>query len=117
MHNEAGSGMEPVFFRNVEKSKMFLRDYMDAISRATKSLAKGIFIAGLLLVGFGALILAMPEVFAALVAAILVIAGLGCIITAGKIFWQNRRLHSKSSDDSQGYRENVQIHIEEHYDM
>lgn len=95
---------------------MLFRYYTDTVSRATKSLAKGIFVVGLLLVGFGALILAMPEVFAALVAAILVIAGLGCIITSGKIFWRSRALRGRRSSDSGLYRENVQIHIEEHYD-
>ena len=95
---------------------MFFRYYTDAISRATRSLAKAIFVIGLLLVGFGALILALPDFFAALVAGIFVIAGAGCMITAGKIFWQNRRLHSKSADGSNSYRENVQIHIEEHHD-
>ena len=41
---------------------MFFRYYTNAISQAGRSLAKGIFIVGLLLVGFGALILALPEI-------------------------------------------------------
>lgn len=96
---------------------MFFRYYTETVSRATKGLAKGIFVVGLLLVGFGALILALPEVFAAVVAAIFVVAGAGCIITAGRIFWQSRKLNIEKPDDSESYRENVQIHIEEHYDV
>ena len=95
---------------------MFFRYYTDAISRATRGLAKGILIVGFLLVGFGVLVLALPEVFAAIVAAIFVIAGAGCIFTAAKIFWQGTKLSGPKGRDSQAYRENVQIHIEEHYD-
>ena len=95
---------------------MFFRYYSNAISQAGRSLAKGIFIVGLLLVGFGALILALPEVFAALVAAVFVIAGLGCLITAAKIFWRTRKPSPPGSDEPDLYRQNVQIHIEEHTD-
>ena len=72
---------------------------------------------GLLLVGFGILILALPELFAMLAAAVFFIAGAGCVVTAIKIFLAQRQINKINSDDSQGYRENVQIHIEEHYDI
>ena len=39
-----------------------------------------------------------------------------CGITAVKIFWAQRKLDKINSSDSPGYRENVQIHIEEHQD-
>lgn len=97
---------------------MFFRHYTSAISQATKAAAKGILLAGLVLIGLGALILALPELFAALVAAILVIVGLGCVIMAWKIFLQNRKMEKHSSSPNQSgdaYRENVQIHPEEHY--
>ena len=73
---------------------------------------------GLLLVGFGVVILAMPEIFAFLAAAIFFIAGVGCGITAAKIFFAQRHLDKISSGgDSQSHRENVQIHVEEYYDV
>ncbi len=95
---------------------MVLRYYTNAVSSATKGLARTIFIVGLLLIGFAAMILAMPAIFAALVAAIFVIAGVGCIGTAVKIFWKYRKLARDSRSNPDAYRENVQIHIEEHYD-
>jgi uncharacterized membrane protein len=93
---------------------MFFRYYTNAISQATKAVAKGILLIGLVLIGLGALILALPELFAAMVAALLVIAGLGCVVTAGRIFLQNRKMEKQTSGNSNAYRKNVQIHIEEH---
>jgi len=71
---------------------------------------------GLLLIGFGVIIIALPELFAMVAAVIFFIAGVGCGVTAIKIFLAQRQLNKINSDDSQGYRENVQIRIEEHYD-
>jgi len=96
---------------------MFFRSYTNAISQATKAVAKGILLLGLVLIGLGALILALPELFAAMVAALLVIVGFGCVVTAGRVFLQNRKMEKQTSGDSNAYRKNVQIHIEEHYDM
>ncbi len=95
---------------------MVFRYYTNAISQATKAVAKGILLAGLVLIGLGALILALPELFAALVAALLIVVGLGCVATAGRIFFQNRKMEKQGSSDPDAYRENAQIHIEEHYD-
>jgi len=52
--------------------------YTNAVSQATRKAAMGIFVVGLLLIGFGILILALPELFAMLAALIFFIAGLGC---------------------------------------
>jgi protein-S-isoprenylcysteine O-methyltransferase Ste14 len=93
---------------------MFFRYYTNAISQATKTVARGILLIGLVLIGLGALILALPDLFAALVAALLVVVGLGFVITAGKMFLQNWKMQKQSPNDSDAYRENVQIHIEEH---
>ena len=87
------------------------------ISQVSRTVAAGIFIVGLLLIGFGVIIIALPELFAMLAAVIFFIAGVGCGITAIKIFLAQRQLNKINSDDSPGYRENVQIHIEEHYDV
>ena len=72
---------------------------------------------GLLLIGFGVIIIALPEIFALLAAGVFFIVGIGCGVTAIKIFLAQRQLNKINSDDSQSYRENVQIHIEEHYDV
>ena len=95
---------------------MSFRFYTNAISQASKSVAAGIFITGLLLIGFGFLIYVLKEIFAILAAIVFCVAGAGCLITAVKIFMAQRKLDKISSEDSQDYRENVQIHIEEHYD-
>lgn len=60
--------------------------------------------------------MALPEIFAFLAAAVFFIVGVGCAITAVKIFAAQRKLDKIGSDDTEGYRENVHIHIEEHYD-
>lgn len=77
-------------------------------------MAAGVFIVGLLLIGFGVLIIAFSEIFAFLAAAVFFIAGIGCGITAVKIFWAQRQLEKHLCDDSQAYRRNVKIRAEEH---
>ena len=95
---------------------MSFRFWINAISQASRGIAAGIFVVGLLLIGFGVIILALPEIFALLAAAVFFIAGIGCGITAVKIFLAQRKLNKISSDDTETYRENVQIHTEEYYD-
>ena len=90
------------------------RFYSNAVSQASRSVATGIFFVGLVLVGFGVLILALPELFAMLAALVFFLAGLSCAGTALKIFLAQRKFNKFNSDGSQGYRKNVQIHIEEH---
>ena len=87
------------------------------ISQASRTVAAWIFIVGLLLIGFGVIIIALPEIFAFLAAMVFFVAGLSCSAIAVKILWAQRRLNKTCSDDSQGYRNNVQIHIDEYYDI
>jgi cobalamin biosynthesis protein CobD/CbiB len=94
---------------------MSFRFYTNAISQASKNVAAGIFITGLLLIGFGFLIYILKEIFAILAAIVFSVAGAGCLIIAVKIFLAQRKLDKISSEDSEGYRENVHIHIEEHH--
>jgi hypothetical protein len=96
---------------------MVFRYYTNAISQASRSIATVIFIVGLLLVGFGVVILALPEIFAFLAAAVFFIAGIGCAITAIKIFLAQRQLDKLNQDDSQAYRRNVRVHQHEYYDQ
>ena len=92
---------------------MSLRYYTNAVSRASRAFAAGTFIVGLLLVGFGTIILALPKIFAVLAAGVFFISGVGCAITAVKIFVAQRRLGDADSDVPDGYRKNVRIHTEE----
>jgi hypothetical protein len=96
---------------------MSFRFYTNAISQVSRAAAAGIFILGLLLIGFALLIRALPELFATLAAIVFVIAGVGCGITAVKIFLAQRRLDKFTSSDSDAYRKNVRIHIEEHHEQ
>jgi hypothetical protein len=98
---------------------MDFRFYTNAIAQASRSIAAVMFIAGLLLIGFGVIIIALPELFATLAAIVFSAAGAGCLIIAVKIFWAQHKLNKIGPDGSQGCREtrkNVRIHIEEHYE-
>lgn len=96
---------------------MSFRFYTNAVSQASRRFAAGAFIVGLLLMGFGVIILALPEIFAFLAALVFFIGGIGCAITAVKIFLAQRRFDEMTHDDSVGYRKNVQIHNEEYHDI
>ena len=87
------------------------------ISRASRSVASGIFILGLMMVGFGFVIYVFPEFFATLAAIVFFLAGLSCAITAIKIFWVTHKIGKTPYDESERYRKNVQIHTEEYYDV
>jgi hypothetical protein len=84
------------------------------ISQASRNFAAGLFITGLLLIGFGFLVYILRDLFAVLASIVFFVAGVGCGITAVKIFWAQHKIDKMSSDDPQGYRKNVQIHIEQH---
>ena len=68
----------------------------------------------LLLIGFGLLVYILRDLFAVLASIVFFVAGVGCGITAVKIFWAQHKLDKISSGDSPDYRENVRIHIEHH---
>jgi len=91
--------------------------YTNAVSRASRGLAAAIFILGLSLIGVGFLIYVLRDLFAILFSIIFCIAGVGCAITAVRILWAMRKFGRINSDSSDAHRENVQIHIEEHYDV
>ena len=95
---------------------MPFRFYSNALSQASRTMASGILVVGLLLIGFGAVIVALPEVFAYLAAMVFFVAGLGCALTAAKIFWASRRINRLNDNDLDAYRKNVRIHVGEPYD-
>jgi len=74
-------------------------------------------VVGLLLIGFGVVIVALPKYFAYLAALVFFIAGVGCAATALKIYWAQRRLDRFNADDLDVYRRNVRIHTGGHYDQ
>jgi len=89
---------------------MVFRVYSNAVSQATRGIATGIFIVGLLLVGFGVLILAVPQIFVLLAAGIFFVAGAGCTLTAIKIYFAQRAMDRGTPSNSTVYRSNVRIH-------
>lgn len=92
---------------------MSFRFYSNAVSQASRTAAAGAFIIGLLLIGFGTIIVALPKLFAYLFGGVFVFAGVGCTITALKIVLAQRRFDKMTSDNSQDRRENVRIHTNE----
>ena len=98
--------------------------YRNVVSQASRNFAAGLFIVGLLLIGFGFLVYILRDLFAILASIVFFVVGLFCGITAVKIFLAQRKLDKMSSDDlsrlgraktggTTGYRRNVRIHIEE----
>ena len=81
----------------------------------SRGFAKGLFVVGLLLIGFGILVYVLKEIFAAIAAAIFIVAGFGCCYNAIRLFLSSRKMHHMNVDFNQddGYRKNVQIHIED----
>ncbi|MDO8303709.1 MAG: hypothetical protein Q7T18_10750 [Sedimentisphaerales bacterium] len=93
---------------------MAFKFYSNTFSQATRGAAIFVFIIGLMLIGFGVVIIAFPEIFAFLAAMLFFIAGIGCAGTALKIFLASRRM--RSSDLSDNQRENVRIHELDDFD-
>ena len=93
---------------------MSFRFYSNAVSQASRNLAAGVFIVGMLLIGFGFLIWLLKELFAALFAILFCVAGIGCLGTGVRIFWAFRRA-GKSASNQDG-RENVRIHNDQNHD-
>ena len=85
------------------------------MSQATKGLAKGSLIVGFLLIGFGMLVFILRDIFALLAAGVFFLAGFSSIVYGIKLFFAARKMNKGTSGPHEGYRENVQIHIEEHF--
>ena len=92
---------------------MVFRYYTNAVSQASRAVASGILVVGMLLIGFGVLIAALPELFAYLAAALFFVAGVGCGLTALKIFWAQRQVDR--TEDAGPVRHNVRIRQTEFY--
>jgi len=92
---------------------MIFRFYTSTISRASRTFAAGMFVVGLLLIGFGLLIYVLPRLFATLAAIVFFVAGAGCAATAVRIFLAQRQLDKATRDETELYRDNVRIHIDD----
>jgi hypothetical protein len=89
---------------------MVFNFYSNSFSNISKGFAKGLFIVGLLLIGFGILVWIFKEVLALIAAAIFMAIGAVCCFNAIKIFiisWK-----SDKNNDNDGRSDNVKIHIE-----
>jgi len=91
--------------------RFFLHNIMP---QATKDLAKGCFVVGLLLIGFGMLVFILRDLFALLAAGLFFLAGFSAIVYAIKLFWAIRKMARRTPHGNDGYRENVNIHTEHH---
>jgi protein-S-isoprenylcysteine O-methyltransferase Ste14 len=67
-----------------------------------------------MLIGFGLLIYLYPTFFATLAAMVFFAVGIGTCITALKIFVAQRHIDKEVKNESDEYRKNVRIRIEEH---
>ena len=76
-------------------------------------MAKGSFVLGLLLIGFGALVFILRDLFAFLAAAIFFLAGFSAISYSIKLLITMHKMKKNISNPHNAYRENVQIHIED----
>ena len=96
---------------------MAFRFYSNMVSQASKNIAAGVFVLGLMLIGLGFLIYVLRDLFALIFAALFCAAGIGCGITALKILWASHKLNKFGSNGSVNYRKNVRIHTEEFHDV
>jgi hypothetical protein len=97
---------------------MDFRFVTNTISHASQKFGTGVFITGMMLIGFGFLIWVLRELFAILFALLFCVAGVGCIITALKIFWTGHKIGKAGrKEQNKEYRQNVKIHIRDNFDQ
>jgi len=91
---------------------MLFNFYSNSFNQLSKGYAKGLFVVGLLLIGFGTLVWILKEVLAVIAAAIFIVVGLVCCFSAIRIFIGT----IKTNKDNDG-RNNVKIRIEQDADL
>ncbi len=87
---------------------MLFNFYSNSFNQVSKSYAKGLFIVGLLLIGFGTLVWILKEVLAVIAAAIFIIVGCVCCFNGARIFINTM----KSDKHDDGRSSNVKVRIE-----
>ena len=75
---------------------------------ATKGMAKGALLIGLILIGLGMLVWVLKEIFAVIAMILFFMAGFSAIGYAIRLFILQHKM--KNTDDA--YRKNVEIHFE-----
>ncbi|MDD5011190.1 MAG: hypothetical protein PHQ00_03600 [Phycisphaerae bacterium] len=88
---------------------MLFNFYSNSLNQVTKGFAKGLFVIGLLLIGFGILVWIFKEILAIIAAAIFMAVGFVCCFNAVKIFFISWKSRDNGND---GRSDNVKIHIE-----
>jgi hypothetical protein len=88
---------------------MAFRFYSQTLSSASRMVAAGILSLGIMLIGLGVLIAAFPKAFAYIVAALLILAGLGCGVAAFRIFLAYKRMAKTASLQDEMRSENIRI--------
>jgi hypothetical protein len=94
---------------------MVFRFYSNTVSQASRTVAAGSVILGMVLVGFGFMIFLLPKFFATLAAMVFFVTGAGSAITGAKIFWRQSRLDKMNRQQTDDYRENVRIHRDDEF--
>ncbi len=98
---------------------MVLRFHTRQLSQATRGLAATVFIVGMLLIGFGMLIFALPELFAYLAAGVFFFVGLSIIVYAVRLFLAASAMdraadqapEPPTGDEPVVYRKNVSVRV------
>jgi hypothetical protein len=91
---------------------MFFKFYSNPFSQITKGFSKGLFVVGLLLIGFGTLVWVLKEIFALVAAAIFIIAGFGCCTNAVRLYFASKKSRPFNDENSAGRSDNVKVRIE-----
>jgi hypothetical protein len=92
---------------------MFFNFYSNSFNQISKSYAKGLFVAGLLLIGFGTLVWILKEVLAVIAAAIFILVGCICCFNAVRVFISTMKTDKHNNDG----RDNVRIRIDDGTDL
>jgi hypothetical protein len=89
---------------------MLFNFYSNSFSGISKGFAKGLFVTGLLIFGFGLLVWIFRQVLAVIAAAIFMVVGVVCCLNAIRIYYISWK--SSRNDNNAGRSDNVKIHIE-----
>ena len=86
---------------------MLFNFYSNSFNQVSKGFAKGLFVVGLLLIGFGTLVWILKEILAVIAAAIFIVVGFLCCFNAVRVFIGTIKA-DKHNDDG---RDNVRVRI------
>jgi uncharacterized membrane protein YkvI len=101
----------------IRKIKMGFKFYTSMLSLASRRMAAGIFIVGMLLTGFGFMIYLLPKLFATLAALFFFFLGACCIVMGIKLLWAQHKFDKLSRDNRGDYRQNVRIRAEDDFEQ